>query len=452
MTTSAKVDSEEANKSGIGKKNKQEKTVLICGASIAGPALALFLTRMQKSQSQSDHNDVVYRPVVVERAPELRLGGQNIDIEGPAQEAADLMGIGDGIREHRTAEEGLEFIGPDGSVSASFPMNSTGSMTKELEILRGDLSKILYDKTTSTAESECECECEYIFGDYVVALEEKEEQVAVTFESGKKRNFDLIVAADGSRSKTRELLFGGEDLDEAVLKPLGLYIGFFTIPKCNKTDNNMARWYNSTGSRVMVLRPDRLGTTIRAFVAFMSPPKSYERLPPNELKKVLTEIYKDAGWETDRVMKEMREADVYCDYVCQVKCPRYSIGRGVFLGDAAWSPTPLTGQGSSLAVVGAYVLAGELCKHPHSHRDAFESYEAILREHVETSQWIPSGLPGIMFPSTSMGVWFLNNVLGLAAWISSWFIKRNIGKGKIYAFQLPVYGRESSEKEEEITT
>ena len=104
----------------------------------------------------------------------------------------------------------------------------------------------------------------------------------MTFESEKKRNFGLIVAADGSRSKTRELLFDGEGLDEAVLKPLCLYVAFFAVPKCDETDNTMARWYKSTGSRVMLLCPVRLGTTTKVVVAFMSPPKSYERLSPNE--------------------------------------------------------------------------------------------------------------------------------------------------------------------------
>ncbi|OEU10872.1 hypothetical protein FRACYDRAFT_246746 [Fragilariopsis cylindrus CCMP1102] len=196
--------------------------------------------------------------VVVERAPELRLGGQSIDIAGAAQEAADLMGIEDDIHEHRTID--------------------TCWMIKELEILRGDPARIIYDKTTTPSESttEAKCECDYIFGDYAVIMEENEEHVTVTFESEKKRNFDLIVAADGSRSKTRE------DLDEAVLKPLGPYIASFTVPKCDMIDNNMARWYNSTGSCVMLLRPDRLGTTTRVVVVFMSPPKSYERLPQNE--------------------------------------------------------------------------------------------------------------------------------------------------------------------------
>jgi 2-polyprenyl-6-methoxyphenol hydroxylase-like FAD-dependent oxidoreductase len=259
---------------------RAKKTILISGASIAGPALALCLLK---------HG--TYKPVIVERAPELRLGGQNVDLEGPAQEAAKLMGIEDAIRSKNTGELGVRIIDPTGGgVSAEFPVTATGSLTKEIEILRGDLSKILFERTIH--------DCEYMFGDYIESMQEKRGGVTVSFASGVKRDFDLVVAADGCRSRTRSLIVG----NEPVLKPLGVYCAYFTIPR-NKTDTQWARWYNAPNSRVMLLRPDNVGTT-RVCLSFLSDPQSYETLQPQEVKEVLARVFADAGWEAPRVLEE----------------------------------------------------------------------------------------------------------------------------------------------------
>lgn len=365
------------------------KNVLISGASIAGPTLAYWLSNYG------------FNVTVVERSPSLRLGGQNIDVNGPAQKIARKMGIEEAIRTANTGEVGLQLIGQNNQVAADFPKDGLVSGTQELEILRGDLVSILYDRTKQAVQ--------YRFGDSITGLVQHTDQVAVTFSSGKTENFQLVVAADGVRSTTRRLVFG----DEPVFNYLGLYTAYLTIPR-TETDNNWWRWYTAVDRRIVMLRPDNEGT-IRASVAFMEAGEAYEKLTPADQKRVLKTKLTGAGWEADRISKAIDETqDVYFDKIGQIKAPRWSDGRVAMIGDAAYCPTPLTGKGTTLAMVGAYVLAGELARHER-HQDAFAAYETLMRPYVESVQQLPPGIPWIVYPRTKLGVSILNTVAGLVA-------------------------------------
>ncbi|ULT25040.1 hypothetical protein KUH03_40310 [Sphingobacterium sp. E70] len=149
----------------------KDKKILVSGASIAGPTLAYWLDRYG------------FEVTVIERAAALRLGGQNIDVKGPAKEIALKMGILEEIRAHNTTEIGLRFVNSDNHTIAEFPSDSSMSMTQELEILRGDLVKILYDLTAKRVE--------YIFGDHIIDLIESENEVKVDFASGKRISLTL---------------------------------------------------------------------------------------------------------------------------------------------------------------------------------------------------------------------------------------------------------------------
>ncbi|XXY45044.1 FAD-dependent monooxygenase [Sorangium sp. So ce269] len=368
----------------------EHRTVLISGASIAGPALAFWLAR---------HG---FRPVVVERAGALRLGGQNIDVQGAAREVVRRMGIEGDIRAAATGEQGLRFVDEHNATRAELPAGSSdaGAFTKELEILRGDLARILYDHTRGATE--------YLFGDQITGLRDHGDRVTVSFERGAERDFDLVVAADGIRSRTRALIVG----DEPRIRPLDLYASYFTIPR-GPSDNAWARWYNAPGSRSILLRPDNVGTT-RASLWFLSPTRGYERLSSAEQKALLVKVYAGAGWETPRVLAGLADAeDVYFDAVSQVMAPRWSHGRAALVGDAAYCPSPVSGMGASLSLVGAYVLAGELSRHAN-HRDAFAAYEKLMRPHVDRAQKLPPGVPWIAHPKSRLGISILHGVLRLA--------------------------------------
>ena len=112
---------------------------------------------------------------------------------------------------------------------------------------------------------------------------------------------------------------------------------------------------------------------------------------PVEKQKDLWEtLYKDFGWESKRVLAEMRTTDdFYTTSVAQVKVDTWSKGRVVLLGDAGYCPSVLTGLGTTASLVGAYVLAGELARHGDNVGAALESYETVLRPYVEKVQQLP---------------------------------------------------------------
>jgi 2-polyprenyl-6-methoxyphenol hydroxylase-like FAD-dependent oxidoreductase len=367
------------------------KTALISGASIAGPALAYWLTTYG------------WQVTIVERAHELRDGGQNIDVRGAGRTVARRMGIEDSIRDATTGELGTEFVRPDGRAVARFPAGTsdTDGATAELEILRGDLARLLVDATPDSVE--------YVFGDSITAVDDGDDRVKVSFDQGDDRSFDLVVIADGMNSRTRRLVFGSAP----TIRPLGLNTSYLTIPRTER-DSDWARWYNAPGGRTMTLRPDTKGT-IRATLSFLSAPGAHDGLTPGEQKSLLREKFADAGWEAQRILAGLdHEADLYFEHIGQVKAPTWTSGRVALLGDAAYCASPVSGMGTSLALVGAYVLAGELAAHV-DHRDAFRGYERIMRPYVDQAQQLPPGAPRIANPRTRAGIAVLDTAAKIGA-------------------------------------
>jgi len=358
------------------------KKILISGASIAGPTLAYWLEQFN------------FKVTVVEKAESLRLGGQNIDLKGAAKEVAKKMGIYEKIQKATTGEIGTRYVDRNNEPIAEFKAGEIGGLTSELEILRGDLVEILYHTTKDKVR--------YIFGDFVTGIDDAGEKVNITFNSGKAESFDLIVGADGIGSKIREMVFG----DEAVLDYLGLYTSYFTITK-SETDSNWARWYIANESRNILIRPDNKGTT-RAALNFLSPDSHYGKLSLDRQKEILTKIFENAGWETDRILKGLWDCeDLYLDAVTQVKMPSWSKGRVVLIGDAAYCPTPITGKGTALAMIGAYILAWELYL-ASDQQTAFAELEKKLRPYVEKTQNLPKSFIKLVYPSSEFGVYLLN--------------------------------------------
>lgn len=367
------------------------KTALISGASIAGPALASWLITYG------------WRVTVVERAPELRTGGQNIDVRGAGRTVARRMGIEDAIRDATTGELGTEFVRSDGSTVARFPAGTsdTAGATAELEVLRGDLARLLVDAAGDGVE--------YVFGDTITGIDDEKDHVQVSFEHGDDRSFDLVVVADGMNSRTRRLVFG----TAPTIRPLGLNTSYLTIPR-TPADSDWARWFNAPGGRTMTLRPDNKGT-IRATMSFLAAPGAHDGLTTDEQKRLLRETFIDAGWEARRILDGLdQETDFYFEHIGQVQAPTWTSGRVALLGDAAWCASPISGMGTSLALVGAYVLAGELAAHV-DHRDAFRGYERIMRPYVTQAQKLPPGAPRIANPRTRIGIAALNTAAKVGA-------------------------------------
>jgi 2-polyprenyl-6-methoxyphenol hydroxylase-like FAD-dependent oxidoreductase len=366
------------------------KNILITGASVAGPTLAWWLHRFG------------FAVTVVERAPAFRDGGQNIDVRGAGRTVLERMGLSDVVKNHGTGEQGFAFVDENDAVVAEFDEADLGSsFTAELEILRGDLARLLYEHSRAHVT--------YRFGDSIKAVAESETGVRVTFGHGEPAQFDVVVVAEGANSSTRQLLFG----DEVIRKPYDLYVAYFTIPRA-VGDDKIARWYNAPGGRSLCLRPDNTGTT-RALLGLQQAPAGYEDLPPEAQKKLLHDLFADAGWEAPRIVAGLDAADdFYFELVSQVKLTTWTKGRVVLTGDAAWCAGPF-GVGTTEALVGGYVLAGELHRHGDDYATAFAAYEHRLRPYVAEGQDVPKLATRVTTPHSRLGISFLNAALRVAA-------------------------------------
>jgi len=365
--------------------------ILITGASIAGPTLAWWLHHFG------------FDVTVVERAPEFRDGGQNIDVRGTARTVLERMGLLQAVKAHGTGEQGFAFVDEQGEVVAEFDEAEldSDSFTAELEILRGDLARLLYEHSRDKVS--------YRFGDFITAVHETEQQVTVTFAHGAAESFDLVLVAEGANSATRQLLFG----PAVTRKPYDLYVAYFTIPR-EAGDGKIARQYNASGGRGLCLRPDNHGTT-RALLTLQQAPAGYEDLSPEEQKAALQQLFADAGWEAPRMLRELANAtDFYFEMVSQVKLDNWAMGRVALTGDAAWCAGPF-GVGTSLALVGSYVLAGELHRHPDDYGAAFAAYERLMRPSAEEGQSVPKLAPRLANPQTPLGLAVQRTVLRVAA-------------------------------------
>lgn len=366
------------------------KKVLISGASVAGNACAWWLGRAG------------YDVTVVERAPAFRDGGQNVDVRGVGRAVLREMGLEEAALALGTGEEGTAWVEEDGSIAAQFLAKDTGQdgPTAEMEILRGDLARLLHDAARPHAR--------YRFGDHIVAIDQGAD-AAVTFASGATERFDTVVVAEGVGSATRELVFPGENAPRFM----NLAMAYFTIPR-RADDDRLWRWYHTTGGRSVSLRPDRHGTT-RAMLSVQKPPEGEQDWTQERQKAWLRDLFADAGWQAARVVEGMETTeDFYFDVLRQARMPRWANGRVVLCGDAAWCVTPIGGVGTTLAVTGARVLAGEMIRGA-TPEAAFAAYEQAMRPMVEKAQGVPRFVPKLANPQTRVGIGALHTVLSLAS-------------------------------------
>ncbi|MEF9883551.1 FAD-dependent monooxygenase [Streptomyces sp. P9-A4] len=352
--------------------NSTAKTVLISGASIAGPALALWLHRYG------------FAPTVVERAPGLRTGGYKVDIRGTAIEVCRRMGVLDEIRANSTDMRGGSYVDGAGRTIGELPAEIFGGRVEEDdEIMRGELASILYDRTREDVE--------YLFDDSIAEIVDAPgdtDGVTVTFESGTVRRFDLVVGADGLHSHTRKLVFGPE---ERFKRHLGAYISIFTAPNHLGLD----RWetYHALPGKLVCVYSSAGESDAKNLFIFSSPEElAHHHRDVAAQKRALTDRFTGDGWEIPRLLGHAAEAeDFYLDSMSLVEMDSWSKGRVVLLGDAAHCSSPASGQGTGLALIGAYVLAGELARAGGDHTTAFDRYERRMRPGVEQNQKMAEG-------------------------------------------------------------
>ncbi|MDH6541193.1 FAD-dependent monooxygenase [Streptomyces sp. SPB4] len=335
------------------------KSVLISGGSVAGPALAYWLHR---------HG---FTPTVVERAPQLRDGGYAVDFRGEALDVLDRMGLLDAVRALDTEMGDAAMVDAEGRRYATLP---AAVFAGDLEVLKGDLTRLLYEATREDVE--------YVFGDSIASLRQDADGVSVTFERGAPRRFDLVVGADGLHSKTRALTFGPE---ERFLRHLGIYTAIFNLDNYLGLENT-GRLYAVPGKAANIFTA-RANTEARAAFHFAAEGLEYDRRDPASHKRIIAERFAGEGWEVPRLLEEMDAAqEFFFDANAQVEMDTWAAGRVVLLGDAAACAAPTSGRGTSQALIGAYVLAGELAVSGGDHVAAFAAYEERMRGYVAEHQ------------------------------------------------------------------
>lgn len=364
------------------------KTVLISGAGIAGPTLAYWLRAGG------------YAPTLVERAPALRSGGYVIDFWGLGYDIAERMGLLPAIERAGYHVKEMRIVDDHGRRIAGFGTDVFDELTggRYVTLARSDLSRLLYGTVCDGIET--------IFDEEIVALEQQPDGIDVRLRRVGERRFDLVVGADGLHSQVRRLVFGPTETFE---RHLGYSVAAFEVRGYRRRDENVYLMHNRPGRMIgrFALHDDRT-----LFLLVFQDDADYGPASLAEQKKKLRDLYRDVRWECPDILHELDCADeLYCDRVSQIRMDGWSRGRVALIGDAAFCVSLAAGQGSALAMISAYVLAGELARANGRYDEAFGSYEARLRDFIGAKQRGAERFAAALAPRTSYGLWFRNQVV-----------------------------------------
>ena len=351
---------------------EDNRDILISGASVAGPALAYWLSRYG------------FHPTVVERAPQLRGGGYAVDFRGAAHlSVLAKMGILDAVKARQTHLSATTIVDQQGRPVAQMPAHVFAG---DVEILRGDLAEILYEATRGTTE--------YVFGDSITRLEGRPEGVRAWFSRAQPRTFSMVIGADGLHSNVRRLAFGEHD---RFLEDLGLCVSIFSMPDSAGLDH-AGLLCNVPGRTVGVFSTGDNQAIAQLY--FAAPGVGYDHRDVAQQRQIVAEAFAGMGWRVPQLLAAMQQApDFYFDTVSQVHLDSWSAGRVALVGDAACAAGP-GGNGTGNAVVAAYVLAGELAAAGGDHQTAFGRYEQLVRPYVAKGQKQARGGKDFLAPAT----------------------------------------------------
>jgi 2-polyprenyl-6-methoxyphenol hydroxylase-like FAD-dependent oxidoreductase len=333
--------------------------ILINGGGIAGPSLAFWLARQGHAVT------------IAEQARQLRTGGQAVDFRGPALAVLEKMGLLAQVQASATQMGPLVLVDARGKEVGRLPAEV---ISGELEIHWGDLARILYQAVRQDVN--------YRFGVRVTELDDDGRRVGVTFSDASTGSYDLVIGADGLHSGTRRLVFGPE---EQYVTQLGQCFGFFDIENRLRLDHcGMAYIDAGRTAALQGIEPDN---PARASFFLIDPHLDFDYRDTDGNKRLFAQRYAGMGWEVPNLLQGLAEAsEVYFDSITQVHLPSYSRGRVCLIGDAAWCATPRSGMGTTLAMVGAYVLAHELRTAGDDYAAAFAQYQRLLAPYVARCQ------------------------------------------------------------------
>jgi 2-polyprenyl-6-methoxyphenol hydroxylase-like FAD-dependent oxidoreductase len=359
--------------------------VAISGAGVAGPAFAYWMRRAG--------HDVT----LIESAPSFRTGGYVIDFWGLGYRIAEKMGIEAEILAKGYEVQSLRVVGADGRTRAELRVAGIRRVTegKYTTVARGDLAATIYH----TVENDIET----IYSDSIVGIDEQHDAVGLTFASAPAREFDLVIGADGLHSRVRQLTFGP---DATHLRYLGCQVAACVADGYRPREELVYATYNVPGRQVgrFSLRDDR---TLFLFIFRSDEPDSPAGLEAGTAR--LRREFADAGWECPHILAALDDVeDLYFDVVSQVRLDRWCTDRVALVGDAAACVSLLAGEGTGLAMVEAYVLAGELQRASGDFGQAFKAYETRLQPFINDKQNRASSFVSFFVARTWPGIWLRN--------------------------------------------
>lgn len=377
------------------------RRAVVIGAGIAGLSTALRL-------HQAD-----WDVLVAERTPSRRSGGYAVAFAGMGYEAAERMGILPELAKRHITPDRMDYVRPDGRTRFSVPGHTVRALVGErsLNLLRGDIEDVLYRAVTAQAPGRGPGAVEIRFGTSIARFEQDPDGVDVTLSDGTVERADLLVGADGLHSATRRLVLGPEDDVRLDLNHMAGVFTLGTLP--DGVEPGVTASLTDTGRTLAVvsLGPDRAV----AFFGYRT-----DR-PMDELadgpRVALPRAYGDMGWVAPSVLDQLTRAEsVYFDTISQIVADRWSKGRVVLLGDAAWCVTLFAGYGSALAVAGADALGAALERHPDDLPVALREWEAEIRPEAERKQKLGRQIKGLYAPADPVSLWLRDLPLRLASW------------------------------------
>jgi 2-polyprenyl-6-methoxyphenol hydroxylase-like FAD-dependent oxidoreductase len=416
--------------------------ILITGAGISGLALAHCLSRV-------NHN---YEITVIEKSPTLRATGLQIDLRGPGIDVLHRMGLEKSFRKVSVPEQGLRLVDRKGRSWGFFGANRSGqglqSFTTDWEIMRGDFCRLLYEACEGRPG------VRFVFGVHAVEVRHiEDEEVEVTFSDGKVERFDIVVGADGLWSKMRKLIMGGESGEaNPGYHPIGVLATYGTIPQdMREGDGYYATAFMAPGNRgIMTRRHEPDWYQAYAFCKLDEAAlKDIRRGDVDGEKRGLVAVFQGAGWESEQIIRALVDSeDLYTERMGVVKLDVWSRSRCILVGDAAYSPSAMTGMGTTCGLVGGYVLAGEIARYCAGSRvskesitNAFKSYEEKLRPWIEQVQKGLTDSENYMdkFPSSSTGIAVIYWLFWIASLLRLDIVARWVLRENTNGWTLPSY-------------
>ncbi|MFD7845364.1 FAD-dependent monooxygenase [Nocardia sp. NPDC059764] len=355
--------------------------ILVSGAGVAGPVLAYCLNR---------HG---FSVTVVERAETVRkAGGHAVDLFRPAVEISERMGVLDRIGECATGTARLA-LRPEGSsraVRVDLGKIFSAASDRHVEIMRDDLSEIYYDAT-------CD-EVEYQFGDSITELSPDGE---VRFENAGPRRFDLVIGADGLHSTVRRLVFGDQPGSSTFI---GAYLGVLTLRDAAALERELLI-HVGVGRTVGMYGTRHSGEARALFLFHSEQELDYHYRDVPRQKELLRNAFQGMHPDVDHWLTELDSTPAfYFDSITQLHLNTWSHGRVTLVGDAGYCPGPAVGGSTTLAVVGAYVLAGELARAGGNHERAFAAYERVMTPHIQASRAAALSAAKTLIPASRLGI------------------------------------------------